>query len=257
MVITKKLGGYLYENTYFHHNIWTWKTPYLSIWFLNYAPLSSDCPLMYPHVDLFLLKSDGSPVLWNLASVLSPRHLHLATSVHSEPPLLTLTSLKKVAIGKKWLDLVSESCSEFLSRDSYWDARGMECFEMTERGNALKFIMSGTFVLPWYIGSISACMLVLLSTSSFRIPLVFLTLLLFITRVLNNIVPIVSIKPGAIYFYLNAALHTFTLALHITCAGYRPSLVKPAGPGPQASAGQVSSGGIYSPFSHFLWAIVP
>ena len=54
--------------------------------------------------------------------------------------------------------------------------------------------------------------------SSFRIPLVFLALL-FITRALHNIVPIVSIKPGAIYFYLNAALHTFTLALHITCAG--------------------------------------
>ena len=142
------------------------KTPYLSIWFLNYAALSNVCPLMYPHVDLFLFKSDDSLVLWNLASVLSPRHLHLATSVHSEPSLLTLTSLKKVATGKKWLDLVSESCFEFLSRDSYWDARGMECFEMTERGNALKFIMSGTFVLPWYIGSISACMLVLLSTSS-------------------------------------------------------------------------------------------
>ena len=166
MVITKKLGGLSWWEYIFSSQHSNRKTPYLSIWFLNYAALSNVCPLMYPHVDLFLLKSDGSPVLWNLASVLSPRHLHLATSVHSEPSLLTLTSLKKVATGKKWLDLVSESCFEFLSRDSYWDARGMECFEMTERGNALKFIMSGTFVLPWYIGSISACMLVLLSTSS-------------------------------------------------------------------------------------------
>ena len=209
---------------------------------------------MCPGVDLWLVIGEvTAPWCSGIWHSVGPHHLHLATSVHSR---LTLTSLKKVATGKKWLDLVSESCSEFLSRDSYWDARGMECFEMTERGNALKFIMSGTFVLPWYIGSISACMLVLLSTSSFRIPLIFLTLLLFITRVLNNIVPIVSIKPGAIYFYLNAALHTFTLALHITCAGYRPSLVRPAGPGPGASAGQVSSGGIYSPFSYFLWAIV-
>ena len=165
MVITKKLGGLSWWEYIFSSQQSNRKTPYLSIWFLNYAALSNVCPLMYPHVDLFLLKSDDSPVLWNLASVLSPRHLHLATSVHSEPSLLTLTSLKKVATGKKWLDLVSESCFEFLSRDSYWDARGMECVEMTERGNALKFIMSGTFVLPWYIGSISACMLVLLSTS--------------------------------------------------------------------------------------------
>ena len=74
--------------------------------------------------------------------------------------------------------------------------------------------------------------------SSFRIPLIVLTLL-FITRAHNNIVSIVSIKPEAIYFYLNAALHTFTLAAHITYAGYRQSLVRPAGPGPRASTGRL------------------
>ena len=73
--------------------------------------------------------------------------------------------------------------------------------------------------------------------SSFRIPLIVLTLL-FITRARNNIVSIVSIKPEAIYFYLNTALHTFTLAAHITYAGYRQSLVRPAGPGPRASTGR-------------------
>ena len=107
---------------------------------------------------------------FGIQSSVGSRHLHPATSVHSDTVHPTYSTLpdpdKSEESGrKKWLDLVSESCFEFLSRDSYWDARGMECFEMTERGNALKFIMSGTFVLPWYIGSISACMPILLSTS--------------------------------------------------------------------------------------------
>lgn len=57
---------------------------------------------MYPHVDLFLLKSDGSLVLWNLA--FSPQLVpvifisqHLYTLHPNTPHSLTLTSLKKVA----------------------------------------------------------------------------------------------------------------------------------------------------------------
>ena len=60
---------------------------------------------MYPQVDLFLLKSDGSPLLWNLAFspnlvlvIFIPQHLcTLTLCTPHTPHSLTLTSLKKVA----------------------------------------------------------------------------------------------------------------------------------------------------------------
>lgn len=90
--------------------------------------------------------------------------------------------------------------------------------------------------------------------SSFRIPLIFLTLL-FITRAHKMISCRYGLHKARGYLFLsNAALHTFTLAKHIPWAGYRPSLVRgqqDPGPGP-APAARVSSAGIYSLFSHFL-----
>ena len=144
------------------------KTPYMSVWFLNCAILmflhyivSRSWPLTG---DWW---SDGSLVLWNLAFSRSS-----SSSSRNICPLPPDPDKSEESGRKKWLDLVPKSCFEFLCRDSYWAARGMECFEMTERGNALKFIMSGTFVSLWYIGSISACLHINI-LSSFRIPLRF------------------------------------------------------------------------------------
>lgn len=97
---------------------------------------------------------------WDVSMVRCP---NIMISQHLFLCRMTLTAEKKVA--PHWLTNIFAASTQdsFCEETLLWalhSAPGEQCFEMTELGNALKFIMSGIFVLLWYIGSISTCMLI-------------------------------------------------------------------------------------------------
>lgn len=129
-----------------------------------------------------------------------------------------------------------------------WDDWARKCFEIHHVRNFCLAVIHRLYF------SMHARSLINIP-SSFRIPLIFLTLL-FITRAHKMISCRYGLHKARGYLFLsNAALHTFTLAKHIPWAGYRPSLVRPAGPGPRASTGRqgLQCRDLFSILSFSMW----